>query len=153
MLKICFFWKTEGVFPYIALYRLCSEGSTPFVNNRWFLLTMGKKNSKLYVWNGVALVIMFALVRISTIIPIWSLFFSLMDSPAWNSIELKYKLICVLSSAPLDLLNIFWFSKILRILLKSLRGLVFQPCKEIDALSEKVEWALSFNFKFPDAVF
>lgn len=113
---------TDGVFPYIALSRLMSEASTVFVNNRWILLTLKKKESKLYFWNGLAGFLVFGLVRILTIIPNWMIFFSLIETPEWNSVEFKNKFICVASSAPLDLLNIYWFSKIARMVLKYFYG-------------------------------
>lgn len=37
--------STQGVFPYIALFRLTSEGSTPFLNIRWILLTLNKRTA------------------------------------------------------------------------------------------------------------
>ncbi len=103
-----------GVFPFIALFRLTSEGSTPFLNLRWILLSTNRKETKLYVINGLLLFISFFLVRILTIIPNWYLFFDSMSSPGWNSIPLKYKIICVGSCVPLDVLNVFWYSKIAR---------------------------------------
>jgi hypothetical protein len=33
-------------------------------------------------------------------------------TPAWNSVDFKHKFICVTSSLPLDILNIYWFKKI-----------------------------------------
>jgi hypothetical protein len=107
-----------GVFPFIALFRLTSEGSTPFVNMRWVLHTLNRKNSKLYVTNGLLLLFAFFLVRIITIVPNWYLFIESVQSPGWNSVELKYKLICVGSCIPLDILNIYWFSKIVKGALK-----------------------------------
>ena len=114
--------STRGVFPYIALFRLTSEGSTPFLNLRWFLLTLNKKTSKLYLYNGVLLVLSFFIVRICTIFPNWYTFFSLIDTHEFHSIELKFKFVCVLSCVPLDALNLFWFSKIINILAKSIRA-------------------------------
>lgn len=111
--------STRGVFPYIALLRLTSEGSTPFVNIRWLLLTLNKKTSKLYLYNGILLVIAFALVRIVTIVPNWYVFFSLIHTPEFHSIELKHKMVCVLSCIPLDILNLVWFNKIIKIAVKS----------------------------------
>jgi len=109
---------TGGIFPYIALFRLLSEASTPFLNNRWILLTLKMKDSKLYLWNGFAIMLVFAAVRIFTIIPNWMIFFSLMETPAWNSVSFKHKFICVTSSGPLDILNVYWFTKIMRVLYK-----------------------------------
>lgn len=53
-----------------------------------------------------------------TIVPNWAIFFSLMETPAWNSVSFKHKFICVTSSGPLDVLNVYWFTKIIRVLYK-----------------------------------
>lgn len=113
---------TVGVFPYLALIRLISEASTVFINNRWILLSLKMKDTKLYFWNGIAVLVVFTIVRIVTIVPNWLIFFSLMETPEWNSIEFKHKFACVVSSAPLDCLNILWFTKIIRIVIKTLKS-------------------------------
>lgn len=117
-----FIFQTIGVFPYIALCRLISEASTVFINNRWILLTLNQKNTRLYFWNGLAIIIVFFAVRIVTIVPNWKIFFELMETPAWNSVDFKHKFICVTSSAPLDILNVYWFVKIIKIIKKHSRN-------------------------------
>ncbi|CAF0711144.1 unnamed protein product [Brachionus calyciflorus] len=114
--------STAGVFPYIALCRLISEGSTPFLNNRWFLLTINQKDSKLYKINGIFLIVVFTLVRIVQMIPNWLIFFESMNTLEWSSIEMKYKIVCVGSCVPLDILNLYWFSKIIKIVYKTVCG-------------------------------
>lgn len=131
--------STAGVFPYIALFRLTSEASTPFLNLRWFLLTLNKKHTRLYLINGIILIAVFFLVRIITIVPLWSIFYSLMQTPTWSQIELKYKLICVVSSTPLDFLNVYWFGKIVNILVKYFKvagGVVPSRDRRAKALDE-----------------
>ncbi len=86
------------------------------------------KDSKLYFWNGIAALIVFTIVRIMTILPNWLIFFSLMETPEWNSVQFKHKFACVVSSAPLDCLNILWYTKILRIVIKQLRSNPSSPC-------------------------
>ena len=112
--------STAGVFPFIALLRLTSEGSTPFINNRWILLTLNMKSSKLYMYNGIATAVMFFLVRILTIAPNWLIFYACMNMPIWHSVHFVHKFICVFSSVPLDCLNVYWFSKIMAIVIKSI---------------------------------
>ena len=107
------FQKTTGVFPYIALFRLTSEASTPFINFRSMLIILKRADTKLYVLNALVAIGVFFFVRVATIIPNWAIFFSLMDTPEWYSIVLKYKIICVVSCVPLDCLNVFWFGKML----------------------------------------
>ena len=101
------------------MFRLTSEGSTPFINLRWVLLTLKQKDSKLYMLNGVAIFLIFFLVRIITIVPNWLIFFSLINTPQWFSIDFKYKLICVGACIPLDCLNLFWYSKIIKLVYKT----------------------------------
>jgi hypothetical protein len=45
-------------------------------------------------------------------------FFSLVNTPEWNSVDFRHKFICVTSSAPLDALNIYWFFKIIKTILR-----------------------------------
>lgn len=130
---------TVGVFPYLALFRLISEASTVFINNRWILLSLKMKDTKLYFWNGIAVLVVFTFVRIVTIIPNWLIFFSLMETPEWNSVEFKHKVACVVSSAPLDFLNLMWFTKIIRIVIKSLKSNPPSPCDSPKSLREIVE--------------
>ncbi len=49
-------------------------------------------------------------------------FFSLVNSPAWNSVDFRHKFICVTSSAPLDILNIYWFFKIIKTVLRHIQN-------------------------------
>lgn len=114
--------KTAGVFPYIALFRLTSEASTPFINIRSMLLILKKAHTKLYVLNALVAMVIFFFVRVATIGPNWAIFFSLMDSPEWHSILLKYKIICVVSCVPLDCLNIFWFGKMIALVFKYVKS-------------------------------
>lgn len=120
---------TIGVFPYIALCRLISEASTVFINNRWILLTLNKKDSKIYFWNGLAVMAVFFVVRIVAIVPNWVTFFDQMETPAWNSIGFKHKFICVSSSAPLDVLNVYWFYKIMRTIIRHSKKSTPRPIK------------------------
>jgi len=108
----------RGVFPHIAIIRLTSEFSTPFINNRWFMYALNMKDNKWYMYNGYVMFISFAICRIVPIIPLWyNLWFSI-GTPSWNQIGNFDKFICIFSSMPLDILNVYWFSKILKGVLK-----------------------------------
>ncbi|KAK4374946.1 hypothetical protein RND71_005623 [Anisodus tanguticus] len=78
---------------------LFTESTTPFVNLRWYLDVADQKNSKLYVYNGVAL---FLGWLIKKVYPLG--FYSLLTVPPI-----------------LALLNIVWFWKIAKGLIKTLR--------------------------------
>lgn len=148
--------QTVGVFPYLALFRLISEASTVFINNRWILLSLKMKDTKLYFWNGIAVLLVFTIVRIVTIVPNWLIFVSLMDTPEWNSVEFKHKFACVVTSAPLDCLNLLWFTKIIRIVIKSLRSNPSSPydspklIREINEMKRKEREMMSENLIISD---
>jgi len=108
----------SGVFPYIALLRLTSEASTPFINIRWLLLAFNMKNSKFYNYNGIMIFIVFGLFRIATIIPLWLIFYNLTNTPQWLTISVFHKILCVSTSLPLDILNLYWYYKIINIVWK-----------------------------------
>lgn len=74
------------------------------------------------MYNGICLILVFTLVRILQIVPNWRIFFELMNTAEWASIEFRYKLICVGSCVPLDVLNVYWFTKIINIVIKTLMG-------------------------------
>lgn len=101
-----------SVFPYIAIFRLTSEASTLFINIRWFLLTFSMKFTKYYSYNGILIWIFFTVFRIVPIVPIWISFYTVTNDPMWNNVNLFYKCLCILSSTPLDVLNIFWYIRI-----------------------------------------
>jgi hypothetical protein len=105
--------KVHGVFSLIAIVRLITEISTPFVNIRYFLVVFDMKNTKLYVYNGYAMLLTFFLFRVITIVPIWLHFYSLMSKPAWQSLDNTSIYFCVSTMVPVDCLNLFWFKKIL----------------------------------------
>lgn len=56
------------------------EVSTPFVHFRWFLYKIGKSKTKLYLYNGIAMMAVFGLCRI-----VWG---------ACISLLLKFSLLC-----------------------------------------------------------
>jgi hypothetical protein len=111
-----------GVFSFIAIARLTSESSTPFINNRFLLLSFRKEQSILYTINGILVVLVFGLCRVVPILPIWYTFYEGMSTEAWNEIDLFYKVLCVITSLPLDVLNIYWFRLIFNKAANVLRG-------------------------------
>ena len=76
------------------------------------------KKSLIYTSITVISIIVFFLVRIITIIPNWMIFFESFESPYWNQVHLFHKIVCVGSTIPLDFLNLYWFSKIINIIMK-----------------------------------
>lgn len=101
-----------GVFSFIAIARLTSEGSTTFINIRFLLLAFQKKDSLWYTINGVCVLVAFGVFRILPIIPIWYTFYAGLSTPEWDQIHAFYKVLCVITSLPLDILNVYWFNLI-----------------------------------------
>lgn len=98
---------------------LFTESTTPFVNLRWYLDVAGQKNSKLYVSNGVALFFGWLVARI-----VLFLFFFYHMFAHFDQIKKVYPLgfYSLLTVPPvLALLNIVWFWKIAKGMIKTLR--------------------------------
>uniref|UniRef100_A0A4W6E8B3 TLC domain containing 4b n=1 Tax=Lates calcarifer TaxID=8187 RepID=A0A4W6E8B3_LATCA len=98
---------SRGVLPYFANFRLISELSTPFVNQRWFFEALKYPRShRMVVLNGVAMAVVFFLVRIAVMPSYWASVFV-----AW-----------ITSCIALDILNTIWMYKIARGCYKVLTG-------------------------------
>ncbi|KAK7305582.1 hypothetical protein VNO77_43488 [Canavalia gladiata] len=97
---------------------LFSESTTPFVNLRWHLDIAGLKNSKLYIWNGVALFFGWLVARIFLFI-----FFFIHMWIHFDEVKEIYPLgfYSLLVVPPvLAVLNVFWFWKITKGMVKTL---------------------------------
>ncbi|KAL6203599.1 hypothetical protein ACLB2K_027299 [Fragaria x ananassa] len=96
---------------------LFSESTTPFVNLRWYLDIAGKKNSNLYVCNGVALFLGWLIARILLFIYFFvHMFFH------FDEVKTIFPLgfYSLLSIPPvLAMMNLFWFWKIAKGLIKT----------------------------------
>lgn len=88
---------------------------------RWFLLSLSMKDSKLYTINGLLGFIVFGLVRVVPIIPFWKKFYEYQSYPDWQQTPLFLIIICAVNAVILDSLNIYWFSRILSIVLKTIK--------------------------------
>lgn len=108
----------NGVFPLIALVRLTSEFSNPFLNIRWFMLTLNKKSNKLFLYNAFLLFLSFIVFRIIPIIPLWKRIILLIGTPVWNDIGLLQKCVLLMTTVPLDIMNVYWCFKIIQKALK-----------------------------------
>ncbi|KAI4306317.1 hypothetical protein L6164_029605 [Bauhinia variegata] len=97
---------------------LLSESTTPFVNLRWYLDIAGLKNSTLYVGNGMALFLVWLIARI--------LLFIFFFIHMWFHFDQVKKIFPLgfysLLTIPsiLAMMNVFWFWKIFKGLVKTL---------------------------------
>ncbi|KAH7316195.1 hypothetical protein KP509_21G082200 [Ceratopteris richardii] len=104
----------EGIF-YVYML-LLSESTTPFVNLRWYLCTMGLKKSTAYIVNGIFLFLGWMLARILLFVFFFLHLYKHYDQVQRMHAALHY---CVLLVPPcLAVLNVAWFLKILMGLLK-----------------------------------
>ncbi|XP_051983952.1 transmembrane protein 56-B-like [Xyrauchen texanus] len=114
---------TQGILPYFANFRLLSEFSTPFVNQRWFFQMLGyHKLSKPCLVNGVAMTSMFFLVRIAVIPAYYSHMYTILGTEDFSKLPLGARSAWVISSVSLDVMNFMWMRRIIRGCLKVLRS-------------------------------
>ncbi|XP_052774799.1 TLC domain-containing protein 4-B-like [Mya arenaria] len=115
-----FYVTAFGVYVFFANFRLMAEFSTVFVNNRWMLDALGMKSTRLYFWNGVVLTAVFFACRIVTLPPCWYLIYTIIGTDGFNRTE-GARYVLVLSCIVLDTLNILWFYKLLKGVVKQLQ--------------------------------
>ncbi|KAM7460391.1 hypothetical protein LguiA_020739 [Lonicera macranthoides] len=102
---------------YILLV-LFTESTTPFVNLRWYLDVAGRKNSNLYVFNGVALFFGWLVARILLFVYFFYHMFMHFDQ-----VKEVYPLgfYSLLTIPPvLSIMNLLWFWKISNGMIKTL---------------------------------
>ncbi|KAK1785851.1 hypothetical protein P4O66_003222 [Electrophorus voltai] len=126
---------SQGILPYFANFRLLSEFSTPFVNQRWFLQVLGyHKRSKPSLVNGVAMAASFFLARIAVIPVYYRHMYSVYGTEAFTRLSQDARFAWVLCSLCLDVMNVMWMRRILRGCLKVLRsGRVREAAMELES--------------------
>lgn len=102
------------MFALTGIFRLISEASTPFINARWILLELKKTQTKLYFYNGLVILALFGLVRVLVIPVHWYIIFMYTKAAEWSTTPLFLRTIGVTAGIPLDVLNVFWYFKIVR---------------------------------------
>lgn len=128
---------TRGVLPYFANFRLISELSTPFVNQRWFFEALKyPRSDRLVVANGIAMAVVFFVVRIVVMPPYWSSVFATFGTPSFERLGLGAQVAWITSCIALDVLNTVWMYKIARGCYKVIKG-AGRKAKVEDTSSEK----------------
>ncbi|XP_057673402.1 TLC domain-containing protein 4-B isoform X2 [Corythoichthys intestinalis] len=106
---------TRGVLPYFANFRLISELSTPFVNQRWFFEALKyPRSNRMVVVNGVAMAVVFFLVRIAVMPSYWVSVFATFGTEDFERLGLGAQVAWITSCVALDILNTIWMFKITR---------------------------------------
>jgi len=109
---------------------LFTEATTPFVNLRWYLDLAGRKGSKLYLYNGLALFVGWLIARII----LFAYFFAHMYLH-FDQVRSVFPLgfYSILTVPPvLSLMNLLWFCKICK-------GMVKTLCKAKQSASVKTD--------------
>lgn len=97
-----------GVLCYFANYRLMAELSTPFVNMRWVLSTLGySKADSVYFINGIAMLVSFYGVRILAMPFYWYKVYTVYNTVYFNKLG-SMRLVLFIPCFVLDVLNICW---------------------------------------------
>nr|CAB3267109.1 transmembrane protein 56-like [Phallusia mammillata] len=107
----------NNVLLHLVMVRYLSEWSTPFLNMRWFMLKSKVVEGTIYVANGILLLAFFFLSRIAIMPYMYYNFFAYHDDVKKTG-YLQYLILC---GVAMDLLNIFWFIKIVQSTLKFMR--------------------------------
>ncbi|XP_040607894.1 TLC domain-containing protein 4 [Mesocricetus auratus] len=103
----------DGVLAYIANFRLLAELSSPFVNQRWFFETLKyPKFSKANVINGILMTVVFFIVRIIAIPPLYFFIYSVYGTEAFNRLGFTIQFAWVSTCFVLDVMNVMWMIKI-----------------------------------------
>ncbi|XP_077186049.1 TLC domain-containing protein 4-B-like [Paroedura picta] len=106
---------SRGVLPYFANFRLLSELSTPFVNLRWFLDTVGwPRSSRLALANGLAMTVVFFVVRIAVVPSYYAQVLAWYGTPEYDRLGLRVQLAWIVPSLALEVLNAVWMYRITR---------------------------------------
>ncbi|KAF6776799.1 hypothetical protein AHF37_03544 [Paragonimus kellicotti] len=104
---------------FFGVYRLTTELSTPFTNQRWFYRTIGYKPDRRRVCTVTLMfAILFAITRNLMIVPFWYIAYQAFTSPAYMAAQSAVPWInwaFVMPPLTLDILNLYWARKTYRI--------------------------------------
>ncbi|XP_028413076.1 transmembrane protein 56-like [Dendronephthya gigantea] len=105
----------DGYILFFANIRQIAELSTPFVNQRWFYDITGQpRSSKAFIRNGLLMILAFFLGRIIFIPYFYYKTFSVWFYPQRLALGPLLSLIWILTAGILDIINVYWFSKMLK---------------------------------------
>lgn len=90
---------------------------------RWFFEALAyPRTHQLVVTNGIAMAVVFFLVRIAVMPPYWAKVFGTFGTPAFERLGLSAQVAWILSCICLDILNTIWMYKIARGCYKVITG-------------------------------
>ncbi|KAL3754876.1 hypothetical protein ACJRO7_002039 [Eucalyptus globulus] len=97
---------------------LISETTTPGINLRWYLDTVGMKKSKAYLINGVVVFLSWLVARILLFVYIFYHVYLHLDQV--NQLQVFGKLLVFVVPLALTVMNLLWFGKIIKGLKKTI---------------------------------
>ncbi|EPY76466.1 transmembrane protein 56-like protein [Camelus ferus] len=108
-----YFVLRYGVLAYIGNFRLLAELSSPFVNQRWFFEALKyPKFSRANVINGILMTVVFFVVRIVSIPPLYAYIYSVLGTEAYLRLGVLVQFTWISSCLVLDVMNVMWMIKI-----------------------------------------
>nr|XP_012646446.2 transmembrane protein 56 isoform X2 [Microcebus murinus] len=108
-----FFVLRDGVLAFVANFRLLAELSSPCVNQRWFFEALKyPKFSKANVINGILMTVVFFIVRIVSIPPLYIFMYSVYGTEPYRRLGLLIQCSWISSCVVLDVMNVMWMIKI-----------------------------------------
>ncbi|XP_008052920.1 transmembrane protein 56-like [Carlito syrichta] len=108
-----FFILKDGVLAYVGNFRLLAELSSPFVNQRWFFEALKyRKSSKANVINGVLMTVVFFIVRIASIPPLYGFIYSVYGTEPYIRLGFLIQSSWISTCVALDVMNVMWMIKI-----------------------------------------
>jgi len=110
----------QGWFAFFIVYRIISELSTPFVNLRWVFYELGPpyKDSFWYYFASFGMVVTFFLCRILVIPWHWYEVLVTISHPSALIAPLILRVWTCINYIMFDVLNLYWFGKMIRRLVK-----------------------------------
>nr|XP_043610302.1 TLC domain-containing protein 4-B-like [Erigeron canadensis] len=112
----------SGQVQFYILMVLFTEITTPFVNLRWYLDVANKKNSTLYMLNGVGMFLGWLVARIILFIYFFYHIYTHFDQVKQVYYPMGFYTLLTIPPA-LALMNLFWFYKIAKGMVKTLTKL------------------------------
>lgn len=114
-----YFVLKDGVLAYIANFRLLAELSSPFVNQRWFFETLKySRVSKANIINGILMTVVFFIVRIIAIPPLYFFIYSAYGTEPYMRLGFGIQCTWISTCIVLDVMNAMWMIKITKGCLK-----------------------------------
>ena len=104
----------RGELMYFPILQVISEASTPFVNLRFIVYETGKKDSFLYTFASLGMMVSFFLCRMVRMPWHWYALYATVFSVDGANLNVFIRVWVLLNFAGFDVLNVYWFSKMVK---------------------------------------